>query len=182
MYTVTDSSGQKFQMTEESFEEFISKMDTTIQDLGLFRDRLLEGTVVTLREGWNQDYMSMGAVQEVDALNLRLGGFDDALELQEAYKTVFYPSRAEQLDRVFHGLDTGRVISEDIKTSYLENDGNITADVVNIQSEFDSRDSGISAADVDEARSENDRGTDMPATGTEPGAEEPGSDEQPRQL
>ncbi len=75
------------------------------------------------------------------------------------------------------------MISEDIKTSYLENDGNITADVVSIQSEFDSRDSNISAGEVDEVRAENDRGTDMPATGTEPGADtESGSDEQPRQL
>lgn len=180
LYSVTNhATGQTVQMTEESFDEFITKMDTTIQDLGLFRDRILEGTVVTIRESWNQDYLSMGAMQEVDAQNLKLGSFDDALELQEAYRTVFYPSRAEQLDRVFHGLDTGRVVSQDIKTSYLENDGNITADVVNIQSEFDSSGGNITAGDVDEARSENTRGSDMPATGQQPA---PGTEEQPRVL
>ncbi|MFC3491782.1 hypothetical protein [Glycomyces rhizosphaerae] len=174
LYSVTNhATGQTVQMTEESFDEFITKMDTTIQDLGLFRSRILEGTVVTIRESWNQDYLSMGAMQEVDAQNLKLGGFDDALELQEAYRTVFYPSRAEQLDRVFHGLDTGRVVSQDIKTSYLENDGNVSADVVNIQSEFDSSGGNITAGDVDEARSENERSSDMPPTGEEPGSEEP---------
>lgn len=174
LYTVTDSTtGQRVEMTEESFEEFISKMDTTIQDLGYFRDKLLSGTVVTIRESWNQDYLSMGAMQEVDATNLKLGGFDDAIELQEAYRTVFYPSRAEQLDRVYHGLDTGRVISQDIKTSYIENDGDISADVTSLQNEFDNRGTGINANDVDEVRTENDRGTDTPTTGNEPGSEEP---------
>lgn len=174
LYTVTDTTtGQRVEMTEESFEEFISKMDTTIQDLGYFRDKLLSGTVVTIRESWNQDYLSMGAMQEVDATNLKLGGFDDALELQEAYRTVFYPSRAEQLDRVYHGLDTGRVISQDIKTSYIENDGDISADVVNVQNEFDNRGSGINASDVDEVRTENQRESELPGTGNESGSEEP---------
>jgi hypothetical protein len=173
LYSVTNTAtGQTVQMTEESFDEFITKMDSTIQDLGYFRDKLLGGTVVTIRESWNQDYLSMGAMQEVDATNLKLGGFDDAVELQEAYRTVFYPSRAEQLDRVYHGLDTGRVISEDIKTSYIENDGAISADVVNVQNEFDNRGSGINESDVDDVRSENDRGTDMPATGDESGSGE----------
>ena len=115
----------------------------------------------------------MGAMQEVDALNLKLGGFDDALELQEAYKTVFYPSRAEQLDRVYHGLDTGRVISQDIKTSYIENDGDISADVVNVQNEFDHRGSGINSSDVDDVRTENQRESEVPAAGDESGSEEP---------
>lgn len=174
LYTVkNESTGQRVEMTEESFEEFISKMGSTIQDLGFFRDKLLGGTVVTVRESWNHDYLSMGAMQEVDALNLKLGGFDDAIELQEAYRTVFYPSRAEQLDRVYHGLDTGRIVSEDIKTSYIENDGDVSADVVSVESEFDSRDTDIDENDVTEVRTENDRGTDMPATGGEGDAEEP---------
>jgi len=174
LYTVTDTTtGQRVEMTEESFDEFISKMDTTIQDLGYFRDKLLSGTVVTIRESWNQDYLSMGAMQEVDATNLKLGGFDDAIELQEAYRTVFYPSRAEQLDRVYHGLDTGRVISQDIKTSYIENDGDISADVTSVQNEFDHRGSGINASDVDDVRTENQRESELPATGNESGSEEP---------
>lgn len=178
LYSVTDTAtGQTVQMTEESFDEFISKMGTTIDDLDTFRAQLLSGSTVVTRP-YTESYPQAGYYQaEIDTQNLKLGGFDDALELQEAYRTVFYPSRAEQLDRVFHGLDTGRVVSQDIKTSYLENDGNVTADVVSIQSEFDSSGSDITAGDVDEARSENERGSDMPATGQEPGAEE-----QPRVL
>jgi len=176
-YTVTDSSGQRFQMTEDSFEDFISKMGVTIDDLGLFRDKVLQGSVVSVREGWNQEYLSMAAFEDVDAVNLKLGGFDDAIELQQAYKTVYYPSRAEQLDRVYHGLDTGRVISEDIKTSYLESDGDITADVTSVQSEFDSRGGNISAGDVDEARADNKQDSGEPASDSEPG-----SDDGPREL
>lgn len=178
LYSVTDNAtGQTVQMTEESFDEFISKMGTTIDDLDTFRAQLLSGSTVVTRP-YTESYPQAGYYQaEIDTQNLKLGGFDDALELQEAYRTVFYPSRAEQLDRVFHGLDTGRVVSQDIKTSYLENDGNVTADVVSIQSEFDSSGGSITAGDVDEARSENERGSDMPATGNEPGSEE-----QPRVL
>jgi hypothetical protein len=56
--------------------------------------------------------------------------------------------------------------------------------VVNIQSEFDSKAGGITAGDVDEARSENTRGDDMPATGNQPGADGTGTgtEEQPRVL
>lgn len=178
LYSVTDTAtGQTVQMTEESFDEFINKMGTTIDDLDTFRAQLLSGSTVVTRP-YTESYPQAGYYQaEIDTQNLKLGGFDDALELQEAYRTVFYPSRAEQLDRVFHGLDTGRVVSQDIKTSYLENDGNVTADVVSIQSEFDSSGGSITAGDVDEARSENERGSDMPATGNEPGSEE-----QPRVL
>jgi hypothetical protein len=82
-----------------------------------------------------------------------------------------------------HGLDTGRVVSQDIKESYLENDGNVSADVVNIQSEFDSSSGHITAGDVDEARSENERGANMPATGDESGTgADTGTEEQPRVL
>lgn len=167
LYTVTDSSGHSVQMTEESFDEFISKMESTISDLGLFRDKLMGGTVVSVRENWNNDYLSMAAFQDVDAVNLQLGTFDDAVELQEAYRTVYYPTRAEQLDRVYHGLDTGRVVSQDIKTTYLETDGDVTAGLDTVQNEF-SNNGGISESDVEDVRAEND-GNDGEAT--EPGEE-----------
>lgn len=170
LYSVTDSSGQRVEMTEESFDEFITKMDSTISDLDNFRSRLMGGTVVTIREGWNEDYLSTGAIQEVDAVNPKFGGFDDALELQEAYRTVFYPTRTEQLDRVVHGLSTGRTVSEDIKTSYMESDGDISATVDNIGSQFDTQ-SGITEQDVEDVRADNERG------GDEPGAE--GEEEPP---
>jgi hypothetical protein len=173
LYSVTNTStGQTTQMTEESFDEFLVKMGTTIEDLGTFRAQVLSGSTVVTRP-YTEAYPQAGYYQaEIDTQNPKFGGFDDALELQAAYRTVFYPTRAEQLDRVFHGLDTGRVVSEDIKNSYIENDGNVSADVVNIQSEFDTKGGSITASDVDEARSDNER-SDTPATGSEPGSEEP---------
>jgi hypothetical protein len=177
MYTVTDSSGQKFQMTEESFEEFISKMGLTIEDLDFYRGQVIGGSVTRLREGANPEYMNSGSLRDVDTVNLPFGGFDDAKRLAESYKAVVYPGRAEQIDRVFHGLDTGRVISEDIKTSYLQNDGNISADVASVQNEFETRGGDVTQSDVDEVRGDN-------ASEETPGAEnEPAPDEeQPRTL
>ncbi|MFG3341975.1 hypothetical protein [Glycomyces sp. NPDC048151] len=174
LYAVTNTAtGQTTQMTEESFDEFITKMGTTIDDLGSFRTQLLSGSTVVTRP-YAEAYPQAGYYQaEIDTQNPKFGGFDDALELQAAYRTVFYPTRAEQLDRVFHGLDTGRVVSEDIKNSYIENDGNVSADVVNIQGEFDTKGGSITAGDVDEARADNERDNDMPATGDETGSEEP---------
>lgn len=167
-YTVTDSSGTRFQMTEESFDEFISKMGITLDDLELYRSQVMGGSVVRLREGANPEYLSAGSFQPVDTVNVPFGGFDDALELAESYKSVFYPGRAEQIDRVFHGLDTGRAISEDIKVSYLEADGNVTASVVSVQSEFDSRGGGLSENDVNDVRGDNERGNDTPGSGETP--------------
>jgi hypothetical protein len=179
-YTVT-TAGQQFQMTAESFDEFISKMGLTIQDLDIYRSQVMGGSVVRMREGMNPEYISAGSFREVDTVNVRFGGFDDALELAEAYKGTFYPSRAEQIDRVFHGLDTGRVVSEDIKVSYLDSDGDITADITNIEGGFDSR-GGVSENEVTEVSNENDEDeTSEPGTET-PGAETPGSEDEPTML
>jgi hypothetical protein len=172
-YTVTDSSGTRFQMTEESFDEFISQMGLTLTDLEYYRSQVLGGSVVRLREGANPEYMNSGSLREVDTVNLPFGAFDDAIELQEVYKTVFYPSRAEQIDRVTHGLNTGKVISEDIKTTYLESDGDVNASVTSIQSEFNSRGGSITESDVNEAR-EDGTGDSVgaPPTGDSPAGDE----------
>jgi hypothetical protein len=53
--------------------------------------------------------------------------------------------------------------------------------VVNIQSEFDTSGGSITAGDVDEARSENER-SDMPATGGNETGSGSGSEEEPRVL
>ncbi|GAA1692547.1 hypothetical protein GCM10009830_45420 [Glycomyces endophyticus] len=177
-YTVTDSSGTRFQMTEESFDEFISQMGLTLTDLEFYRSQVLGGSVVRMRENANPEYMSASSLRDVDTVNLPFGGFDDAKELAEAYKSVFYPSRAEQLDRVTHGLNTGKVISEDIKTGYLESDGNVTASVASIGSEFDSRGGGITESEVNEARTDNaDESGDVPA-----GDQPAGDDDKPDLL
>jgi hypothetical protein len=176
-YTVTDSSGTRFQMTEESFDDFISQMGLTLTDLEFYRSQVMGGKVVRLREGANPEYMNSGSLREVDTVNLPFGGFDDAKELAEAYKTIVYPTRAEQIDRVSHGLNTGKVISEDIKVSYLESDGNVTASVASVGSEFDTRGGGISESDVNEAREDNARGEDTPSTDAPAG-----DDEQPGML
>jgi hypothetical protein len=178
LYTVTDSSGQRFEMTEESFNEFIVSMGMTVSDLGVFRSKLIGGSTVETRF-YAESYPQAGAyTAEVDLVNLKLGGFEDAIALQEAYKTVFYPTRTEQLDRVYHGLETGLVISEDIKTSYIENDGEVTADVVSVQSEFENRGGGLSERDVEEAREENAHGSEEAPAGEQPAATE----EQPEML
>jgi len=171
-YTVTDSSGTRFQMTEESFDEFISGMGLTLDDLEFYRGQVMGGSVVRLREGANPEYMNSGSLRDVDTVNLPFGGFDDAKELAEAYRTIYYPSRAEQIDRVSHGLNTGKAISEDIKTSYLQSDGNVTASVTTIGSDFDTRGGGITENDVNEARGQNESGPGEIPAGDEPAGED----------
>jgi hypothetical protein len=190
-FTVTDSAGTQFQMTEGSFDEFISKMGLTIQDLDMYRSQVMGGSVVRLREGASPAYISPSSFSTVDTVNVPFGDFDDARELAEAYKGTFYPSRAEQLDRVYHGLDTGRVVSEDIKISYMESDGDVTADITSVQGGFDSR-GGVSENEVTEVANENAEdetstpGTETPGTETPgaetPGAETPGSEDEPTML
>lgn len=171
-YTVTGSD-QQFQMTEESFNEFISKMGLTIQDLDIYRSQVMGGSVTRVKEGANPQYFSASSFREVDTVDVPFGGFDDAKELAEVYKGTFYPSRAEQLDRVYHGLDTGRVVSEEIKISYIESDGNVSADITNVGSGFDTR-GGVSENEVTEVSNENAE-TEAPGTET-PGAETPGTE------
>lgn len=171
-YTVTDSSGTRFQMTEESFNDFISDMGLTLSDLEYYRSQVLGGTVVRLSEHANPEYMNSGSLRDVDTVNLPFGGFDDAKELAEAYRTIYYPSRAEQIDRVSHGLNTGKAISEDIKTSYLQSDGNVTASVTTIGSDFDTRGGGITENDVNEARGQNESGPGETPAGDEPAGED----------
>ncbi|WP_335990282.1 hypothetical protein [Glycomyces sp. MUSA5-2] len=176
-YTVTDSSGTRFQMTEESFNDFISDMGLTLSDLEYYRSQVLGGTVVRLSEHANPEYMNSGSLRDVDTVNLPFGGFDDAKELAEAYKSIVYPTRAEQIDRVAHGLNTGKIISEDIKTSYLESDGDITASVTTIGNDFDTRGGGITEADVNQAREDNTRGSE-----DAPSADQPAGDDEPTEM
>ncbi|WP_026924862.1 hypothetical protein [Glycomyces arizonensis] len=91
--------------------------------------------------------------QQVDALNLKLGGFDDALELQKAYREVYYKGKADQVERINHGYATGEQVSRDIMQTYLDEDGNVSATVDQVGSEFSNSD-GITESDVNEA--END--------------------------
>lgn len=184
-YTITSGSGDRFQMTAESFEEFASGMGLTIDDLGYYRDQVFGGSVTRLREGASPEYLNSGSLRDVDTVNLPFGTFDDALLIAEAYKTVLYPSRAEQIDRVYHGLDTGRVVSEDIKVSYIEGDGNVTADITTVGNEFDTRETTITSSEVDEAHSENNEPTGEeppPGQDTEPGQDPASDTEQPEML
>ncbi|MCH7232594.1 hypothetical protein L0U85_17290 [Glycomyces sp. L485] len=169
-YTVTDSSGQRFQMTEESFEEFIGGMGVTLDDLNIYRSMVTGGQVTRPREGAYPGVFNPGMFEQVDTTTLKFGGFDDALELQQVYKETFYPSRAEQLDRIYHGLDTGRVISEEIKEGYLNADGNVSADVENVSNEFDTSGGGLTENDVTEVQQQNEEdGLNEPAD-QDPGA------------
>ncbi len=84
---------------------------------------------------------------QVDALNLKLGGFDDALELQEAYRENFYKGKADQIERINHGYATGEQVSRDIMSNYLDEDGNVSADVDQIGSGF-ANSGGIDESEV----------------------------------
>jgi hypothetical protein len=142
--------------TESAFEEFISGMGLTLQDLDVTRNMLTRGELTSIR-GANFDYMDQSSFERVDAINLKLGDFDDAEELREAYREIFYKERALQVDRIYHSYDTGKVVSEDILENYTDTDGNIAADVSLVGNEFDAGD-GPTETDVEDIREDNEEG------------------------
>ncbi|GAB3236719.1 hypothetical protein GCM10027447_35300 [Glycomyces halotolerans] len=171
--TVTVGTGsESVTMTTEAFDEFISKMESTITDLGYTKSMVTNHEVVRIRG--ELDFIPDPAMfQRVDALNLKLGTFDDAKELAEVYRENFYKGKADQIERIYHGYDTGKVVSEEIATSYVDEDGNVAADITTVDSGFDTNE-GIDDSDVHEAEEvaeqEAEESTDDPAD------EQPGTD------
>lgn len=159
-YTVTDSAGNQIVVDEEALRELTGSLGTIQTDLESTRDLVTNGNLTRIRS-MTFHLMPDFQFEQVDALNLKLGGFDDALELQEAYRENFYKGKADQVERINHGYATGQEVSRDIMQNYLDEDGNVQADVALVGSEFANSD-GITESEVNEA-------DDLPPEGDNPG-------------
>jgi hypothetical protein len=140
--------------TDEAFQEFISSMESTISSLEFTRGMVVNGEVTRIR-GELDFVVDPAMIQRVDTLNLKLGGFDDATELQEVYRDNFYKSRAEQIDRIYQSYQVSREVTSDIHEHYIDAEGNVEADINVIGNEFDSGD-GPTETDIDDVRDQNE--------------------------
>ncbi|GAB3645219.1 hypothetical protein [Glycomyces tarimensis] len=134
-------------------EDAVSNLSTKLAGIQTELDdtrQLVTGGDLTRIRSATFAFMPQIQFEQVDALNLKLGGFDDALELQEAYRENFYKGKAQQIERIHHGYATGEQVSRDIMTNYLDEDGNVEADVTQVGSGFESS-GGITESDVNEA-------------------------------
>ncbi|WP_026932164.1 hypothetical protein [Glycomyces tenuis] len=163
-YTVTNQAGTQVVVDEEALRDLTGSLGTIQTDLESIRDLVTNGNLTRIRS-MTFHLMPDFQFEQVDALNLKLGGFDDAVELRDAYRENFYKGKADQVERINHGYATGEQVSQDIMQNYLDEDGNVQADVNLVESQFTNSD-GITESEVDNA-------DEIP-----PESEEPGSDPQ----
>lgn len=145
LYSSVD--GKLILVDEDAVSNLSAKLANIQTDLTDTRELVTNGDLTRIRSA---SFAMMPDIQfeQVDALNLKLGGFDDALELQKAYRENFYKGKAEQVERINHGYATGEQVSRDIMANYLDEDGNVAADVEQVESQFSSND-GIDDSEVD---------------------------------
>jgi hypothetical protein len=133
-YTVTTQNTQ-IVVDEQALRDLTGSLENIETDLAGTRDLVTNGNLTRIR---SMTFHLMPDIQfeQVDALNLKLGGFDDAIELRDAYRENFYKGKADQIERINHGYATGRQVSQEIMQNYLDEDGNVQADVNLVESQF----------------------------------------------
>jgi hypothetical protein len=140
--------------TDEAFQEFISSMESTLNGLDFMRGMVTNGEVTRIR-GELDFVVDPAMIQRVDTLNLKLGGFDDAMSLQEVYRENFYKTRADQIERIYQSYETSREVTSDIHEHYIDAEGNVEADINVVGNEFDAA-GGPSETDIEEVHGRNE--------------------------
>lgn len=167
MYSSTD--GRLVVADEDALSELGIKMRDIEELLAGTRDLVTNGNLTVVR-GAQYAQMPDYQLAQVDALNLKLGTFPDAEEVRNLYRENFYMAKADQIERIAHGYTTGRQVAEDVRTEYVNNDGDVAASVEQLGNEFTESD-GISEEELADAQAEND-GTDTETETETPGGEE----------
>ncbi|WP_157930732.1 hypothetical protein [Glycomyces xiaoerkulensis] len=151
---VSSTDGRIIVADEDALDELGISLSDIESELEGTRDLVTNGNLTRVR-GATFAMMPQIQFEQVDALNLKLGTFDDAEEVRNLYRENVYLGRAEQVERIANGYAVGRQVTEEIKTEYVNNDGDVAADINQINSEFDSTE-GISESEVQEVQSENE--------------------------
>ena len=120
---------------EDALDVFAANASTTLTELDEARSIMTGGNL-----GPVAGYALVPDIvfSQIDAQQLKTGAFPEAVALTEAYLEHFYKSGADQVERIYHGIDTGKSIAGDSMAAYLDSDGNVAADVNAIDSEFTS--------------------------------------------
>jgi hypothetical protein len=153
---------------EDAFDVFAVKTDSSLTDLDEARSALTMGDLGSVAGlGFVNDLV----FSRIDAQRLRVGAFPEAEALATAYFEHFYKPSAEAVERVWHGIDTGKTIATDTMAAYVDADGNVAADVTALTSEFDGATGALTGEDLAELQ------THGSETETPDGSEGTGGDE-----
>lgn len=119
---------------EDAFDVFAVKTTSALTDLDEARSVMTMGDLGPVAGlGLVNDLV----FSQIDAQHLRVGTFPEAEALATAYFEHFYKPGAEAVERVWHGIDTGKTVATDTMAAYVDADGNVAADVSALASEFD---------------------------------------------
>lgn len=130
---------------EDAITQFTTRAVTTLTDLDTARGVLTQGNTNFLA---GLPFLGDTAFAQIDAQNLKLGTFPEAQALAEAYLENFYKSSADQVERIYHGIGTGKTVAGDTISAYLDEDGNVTADMSALEGEFATADGALTEADL----------------------------------
>lgn len=130
---------------EDAIAMFTTRAGTTLTDLGTARSVLTNGDMSLLA---GVPFLGDSMFSQIDAQNLKLGGFPEAQALLEAYRENFYKGSADQVERIYHGIGTGKTVADETMTAYLDSDGNVSADMSALAGEFTSAGGSVTEADL----------------------------------
>jgi hypothetical protein len=130
---------------EDAINQFTTRAVTTLTDLETARGVLTQGNTNFVA---GLPFIGDTVFAQIDAQNLKLGAFPEAQALAEAYFENFYKAGADQVERIYHGIGTGKTVASDTITAYLDEDGNVTADISALAGEFTSADGALTEADL----------------------------------
>jgi hypothetical protein len=142
---------------EDAITQFTTRAVTTLTDLETARSILTHGNTNAIA---GLPFIGDSVFAQIDAQNLKLGAFPEAQALAEAYRENFYKSSADQVERIYHGIGTGKTVAGETVMAYLDEDGNVSADMSALAGEFTSAGGGLTEADLA------DMGTHEAAEGT----------------
>jgi hypothetical protein len=130
---------------EDAIAMFTTNAGTTLADLGTARSVLTHGDMNLLA---GVPFLGDSMFAQIDAQNLKLGAFPEAQALVEAYRENFYKASADQVERIYHGIGTGKTVAGETMTAYLDSDGNVSADMSTLAGEFTTAGGGLTESDL----------------------------------
>jgi hypothetical protein len=130
---------------EDAINQFTTRAVTTLSDLETARGVLTQGNTNFVA---GLPFVGDSVFAQIDAQNLKLGAFPEAKALADAYLENFYKAGADQVERIYHGIGTGKTVAGDTITAYLDEDGNVTADMSTLEGEFATADGALTEADL----------------------------------
>ncbi|MBO3733124.1 hypothetical protein [Glycomyces niveus] len=144
---MTQDGEQLVLVDEDAIAAFTTRAATTLTDLDTARSVLTVGDMNAVA---GLPFIGDSVFVQIDAKNLKIGTFPEAHALAEAYFQNFYLSSADQVERIYHGIGTGKTVADETMTAYLDSDGNVSADMSALAGEFTTAGGGLTEADLAE--------------------------------